>query len=60
MSYLDSMSRLSSLRGVSGYDRMHAGTGGGGGRGLKNQNFATTNYLDLPVFTLHALSQFFI
>ena len=27
------------------------------GKGLKNQNFATTNYLDLSVFTLHAISQ---
>ena len=32
MSYLGSMSRLSSLRGVSGYDRMHAVSGGGRGR----------------------------
>ena len=30
------------------------------GGGLKNQNFATTNYLDLPVFALHAINQFFI
>ena len=30
------------------------------GRDLKNQNFVITNYLDLPVFTLHAISQFFI
>ena len=28
MSYLGSMSRLSRLRGVSGYDRMHAVSGG--------------------------------
>ena len=26
------------------------------GKGLKNQNFVITNYLDLPVFTLHAIS----
>ena len=29
-------------------------------RDLKNQNFAITNYLNLPVFTLHAINQFFI
>ena len=61
------MSRLSSLRDVSSYDHMHAvngmkteATDEETGRDLKNQNFVITNYLDLPVFTLHAISQFFI
>ena len=30
------------------------------GKDLKNQNFVITNYLDLSVFTLHAISQLFI
>ena len=57
MTYLSSMSKLSSLRNVNSCSCMHANNNEN--EDLKNQNFMITNYLDLSIFILHAINQFF-